>query len=500
MERLPQELINKIALCLERKPEEPQVPILLQQATRSSKLPPYATISSRWKEAVEFVTFHSLCINSDELSKFGAIMTSHRRRYLTNLSFTVVLPVYSEEACGRVELEEEQQLNNESYTMCIHDLFSTLKKWEIDGLQTQLQLKLEHPFSPTDLRLRNIGSSQIWLEIARGIRGKDILGQRWEQSFLKLSDPRNIPVLSNVHHFSIKGNSERQLAPTVGPNLAASLPDLRVISWEFGEPNDQTINIDNRVTFAQALTHAEFRYCSTANIFFYHEVVWDQRPTPQRRVPAAALHDPLSASLRVFSQNLTSLTFGGHFDSTLFWPSKDETGSTPTWPHLRKLKIGFNMVTPSGDWYFTGMPVSHEHDDPAHGIVGGDEDEDGRDSAYYNYREHGNARTLNPFLTAFAKAVQKMPVLEHFMLETELGYGKGFWEISYYAPGQVAEWENEEHGRNDNIQVRRVHYTVGEVWRPDDVITEGIRNVGREKFGDEVIERYLGPRLWRYND
>jgi hypothetical protein len=496
MERLPQELINDIALHLERKPDEPQVPVLLPQATESSELPPYATISRQWKEAVEFVTFHSLRINSDELSQFEATVTSYRRKYLTELRFTIVLPEYSEEACGRVESEEEQQLNSESYTTCINNMFSVLEKWEVEGLQNKLRITLEQPFSPTDLRLRNIGSSQIWLEIAQGKRGKDILGQRWEESFLELSDRRNLPILLNVQYLNIRGNAVRQLAPFVGPGLAAFLPNLIGISWEFGERNDQTISIDNRIKFAMALNQTELLYCSTAKVDFYHENAWDLRPAPQSRVSAAVLYDPLSTCLRIFSQNLTSLTFGGHFDSTLFWPFKDEAGSTPTWPHLRKLKVSFNMVTPSGDWYFTGTLVSHEDDDPAHGIVGGDDD---RDGVYYNYREHGNVATLNPFLTAFAKAIQKMPALEHFMLETELGYGKGFWEISYYAPGQVAEWEEEEHERKDNTRVRRIHYTVGEVWRPDDVIAEGLRNVGREKFGGEVIERFSGPRLWRYS-
>ncbi|KAF2999661.1 hypothetical protein E8E13_000653 [Curvularia kusanoi] len=73
------------------------------------------------------------------------------------------------------------------------------------------------------------------------------------------------------------------------------------------------------------------------------------------------------------------------------------------------------MAAPSGKWYFDGTP--------------GDIVE--------QFRDHENAKILNPFVTAFAKAVQKMPVLEYFLLETELGYDTGYWDISYHAPGST---------------------------------------------------------------
>jgi hypothetical protein len=62
------------------------------------------------------------------------------------------------------------------------------------------------------------------------------------------------------------------------------------------------------------------------------------------------------------------------------------------------------MATPSGEWYFDGTPGE---------IV-------------EQFRDHENAKTLDPFVTAFAKAVQKMPVLEQFLLETELSHDIGF--------------------------------------------------------------------------
>jgi hypothetical protein len=144
----------------------------------------------------------------------------------------------------------------------------------------------------------------------------------------------------------------------------------------------------------------------------------------------------------------------------------------------------FNMVTPSGEWYFTGpRPEDHPNDDPARGHIGGS-----RDTNYTNYREHGDPATINELLTALAKAVQKMPVLEHFILTSKLANEKGSFHISYYAPGQLAEWGDKS---DDDLRVRRIYYEVGAVWRPDDETMQGLRGTGREKFGKEVIERFL---------
>jgi hypothetical protein len=142
----------------------------------------------------------------------------------------------------------------------------------------------------------------------------------------------------------------------------------------------------------------------------------------------------------------------------------------PSWPTLRKLTVFFNMAAPSGEWYFDGTPGE---------IV-------------EQFRDHEDAKTLDPFVTAFAKAVQKMPVLEQFLLETELGHDIGYWDISYHAPGIKADGDVNE----DDAKVRRVYYSVGEVWRPDDFIAEAFQRIGRDSHGPELIERFQELRTW----
>ena len=141
MNTLPQELINKIVLYLERYPDQAQVPIIRQYG-HHSKLPPYATISSHWREAVEFVTFHRLFIKSHELSQLEAMVTGNRPKYLARLSFEITLSEYSEESWGQVELIEEQQCNNKASTQGIAALYSFLRKGEHAGPIPSLQLHL----------------------------------------------------------------------------------------------------------------------------------------------------------------------------------------------------------------------------------------------------------------------------------------------------------------------------------------------------------------------
>lgn len=138
------------------------------------------------------------------------------------------------------------------------------------------------------------------------------------------------------------------------------------------------------------------------------------------------------------------------------------------------------MIVPSGQWYFTGQRPSHNDlDDPIWGVV--NPDENGTD--YTNYPEHTDPATFGPCFAAFAMAVQSMPVLEHFKLNSELARNKGRFAIFYYAPGGdgwEAEWANES---DEDLLFSRVYYDVGPGSRPDEEIRQGLRCAGKEKFG-----------------
>ena len=141
MEIIPLELVHKIVEFVHHHLEDQvRFPVFPQGQHRSMrgsqpvKFSSYATVSRPWKEAVETATFSSLRIDSDEIDRFRALVTGSRRNNLTKLSFKVQLPTYSEEACTRVESDEEKLLNNGCFTRAMYDLFSILKAWEDDGV------------------------------------------------------------------------------------------------------------------------------------------------------------------------------------------------------------------------------------------------------------------------------------------------------------------------------------------------------------------------------
>lgn len=479
MDVLPQELINRIALYLDRYEDHPlQLPAIDQQESGPSKLLTYATLSSRWREAVEAIIFHRLRISSHDLRQFQTMMTGNRRNYLKKLHFTVILPNYSRERCAHIESREEQQVNNECFTQAIVNLFTILKQWEDAGQMWGLRLQLGDAHSPTDSR-----DAQARVDLAQQDRepkpnnaeprrwcDPDIFEDRWAASFIDLEKPDRIPTLSNIVYLNFQGNCGRVFSPAVGPRLAACLPNLEGLHWRFGERDDALVNNENRSKFASNLERTKIQKCSAADIIFYLDPP-DHNLAVRSRIAPGVPQDPFSASLRGFSYNLTSLCLAGCVDSTLFWPSSHEECSTPTWPFLKILNINFHMIAPSGEWYFVGTDADSDPE----------------------FRQHGNPETLDPFLASFAKALQHMPILESFLLESNLGDDKGFWEISFHAPGREAE-QGDIH--ENDTKVRRVYYTVGDVWRPDDFVAETFRAIGQERYGTELIERFLGPRKW----
>lgn len=63
------------------------------------------------------------------------------------------------------------------------------------------------------------------------------------------------------------------------------------------------------------------------------------------------LRDPLSSSLRVFSNHLRQLHLWAMIDESLFWTID---GNACPWPCLELLDVMFHIARPEGGWYFQG--------------------------------------------------------------------------------------------------------------------------------------------------
>ncbi|KAH7072168.1 hypothetical protein BKA63DRAFT_417846 [Paraphoma chrysanthemicola] len=494
MENLPQELINRIVWFAERYPGQDQWYPAIGQfhsvGKPPSQFPRLAILNRLWKDAVETITFRNLAINSNELNVLQSMVTGNRRKYVARIRFIATLPTYSDEACARIESPKEQYLNDEAFSQAIFDLFAVLKGWEADGVQNALYLDLASPTSPTDLRMYGSGPEQEILRYDIAIRKrKDILWDRWEHSQLHLLHPARLPKLSNVAHLKVEGNGSRKLVAPTAPDLAASMPNLKSVEWDFYDYDAVKMPGKVRKLFADRLNSIQLPALSSANIVFYHAMPFDQRRTCPSIIPTGFSFDPFSATLRRFSQNLTTVTLNAHLDSTLFWPSPNEQNTIASyWPRLKSLDIDLIMIAPSEQWYFTGQrPPDHENDDPGRGIIGGDN----LKYSYSDFRVHPDPETFDPFLAAFAKAIAQMPVLEYFMLKSDLSGETGKLHIEYAAPGKASSVGDSS---PEDAQYRRIYYAceVGKVWVPEPDTAEGLRNAGKEKFGGEAIERYVG--------
>jgi hypothetical protein len=230
MDKLPQELINRIVWFAERYPDQEKWSSARGQSFQPDSLPSQfprlAILNRTWKEAVETITFHHLCVESSDLESLQSVVTGNRRNCLSWINIRVELPTYSEEAYKHKESRLDRHANNESFTKTISDLFAVLRTWEDDGVKKGSRLRIVGAYSPTDFR--EVDELQIELGDCR-----DIQSARWAESHLRLVQPENLPTLSKVQHLTIENCGGRRFAPSVAPDLEAALPELRTVDWEF---------------------------------------------------------------------------------------------------------------------------------------------------------------------------------------------------------------------------------------------------------------------------
>jgi hypothetical protein len=459
-----------------------------QWQPKRSNLQPLAGLSRPWKAAIELITFRNVGITSNELDTFQEFVTGRRCHHLGTSAFQVKLPEYTVVSHLQAKPPPAEKQQNETFTREVRALFAIWNAWVRNCVQTPLRIELRNIFSRNDTRYL----SSIW-------------DKEFTFSYLRFDDSDSLPILSNVQALVIDGPRKRELASHTAPDLARSLPNLREIEWIFEGYNWKGYVVDDdalpyrqddRIAFAKALEYCSLVPHSTATIEFYHEFPMDQRLACPSLISAGLSYDPFSAALRTFSKDLVSLTLRALIDSTLFWPSSDEFDTpTPMWPYLKTLNVTFPMVSSHGDWYFTSKrPPNHPEDDTELGEIGDcncDPTCD-PDSNWANYRNEADAVIFDPFLAAFTRAVQNMPILEHFMLAEEFMDLKSQFHIAYHAPGRLAEWGDES---EEDVKARRVYYAcrLDKAWRPEQDTALALSRTGEAKFGGDVIERYLKP-------
>lgn len=514
MDQLPQEIINLIASFIERHPDQPGVP-LWQRKVLPSNLPPYATISKSWRHAIERTVFREITLKSTEIKTLDAIFRGDRRNSLTKLTLDVVLPTYDEKACGRFERAADKKANDEAFTQAIEKLIAVLKSWEDASVGGRICLVLGKIFSPSDASQRDFETLQQQRYEAEVGKHHDLFEHRYKHSPINLLRPDSLPSLLRISKASLgNSNGERSLSMRAVVDMTAKLPNLESFGWELydNEKRYPNLRLTNRDSFASTLSTYTFPSVKTAEITFYHEAPLNQRMKPTNLL-GGHTYDPLStALLRTFSQsqNLTSLTLTGVFDSSLFWLSNQSPSTpVPSWPALKSLTVTFDLTTPSGHWYFTDPSGSDPEDVPTLPAEADDSedspvsDEDSFDEFDFEedarvsgvtpanaFRTVPNPSHVNPLVLAYAKGLRHMPSLLTSALTTgpvEGPDGPFQFEICYYAPDQMAYYGDEG---IDDQKFRRLYFEVRS-WVPDEEVLGELREVGRSRWGDGLVERFL---------
>jgi hypothetical protein len=534
MDILPQELVDNISSHLSLQD--------LKNTLLLSRMFQYA--AEQYSKA-----YAEFSLTEENAPQFLSKYTSRRFRYLRNLSFHTSFPTVDDEEDCRYNAEELKLIDRE-FTRQITSLFSILKS---------LETSMCDQYGPGKIHLT------ILTPTREPTRGLWCLHRTFVSWRVHLLSPSALPNLDCVRHVTVtRGDQhlsydgfdphQRQIDLRVLLDLSSRLPNLEVLRCELGgeewlknsfeDEALQQITQDwegprrnSRHDFSKALEDGiTLPGLQHVRLDFLHplglvEHIDQRRAMPNLTLPAT--YDPFSSSLRILSYQLRSMTLCVVADATLFWPADN---STPSWPHLQHLNICFHMTSPSGTWYFKGLPgigategyqITDAHYPPLETT-----DEDGRadderpDSSVDGeqvavlYRVDPNEDTIVPFLAAFARAAARMPKLIRAVLWSPLTFylrdqGKEYgsamedaykdfdvsqvskylddtsppklgWGMAYTKPGEKAF----DCGSGDPpFDCRHIEWKVAR-WRPDPELHTLFQSIGRSEHGEAMSETW----------
>ncbi|KAJ9668200.1 hypothetical protein H2201_001629 [Coniosporium apollinis] len=286
---------------------------------------------------------------------------SHRAAAIIELEFDVILPAYSDDLCAKFESEKDKKANNEAFTNAIKRLFETLHSWENSG-NDGADKKRGRPiilslgaYSPTDPRFREAGA-----------RPGDLKEQRYEDSFLAVLNPDELPSIERIVRFVCCKGSRKMDAATAAA-IASKFPALEGVYWDLEDAAFPG-------SFAQALSSFRPSNLKSFRLHFpFTEPRNENFVIPSAVPPTCSPNDdPLSSALYDVSllPNLEIFSLSGPIavSPALFEPAfsiaKNNTSDTspPMYPKLQEFSLELSRTTPSGDWLFAGDPDNTDSD------------------------------------------------------------------------------------------------------------------------------------------
>ncbi|GAD92251.1 predicted protein [Paecilomyces variotii No. 5] len=328
-----------------------------------SSVAPYATVSRDWQAIIERYTFSTLRLNNRRrLEEFRQITARDKRRrsYIRKIKLTVQLESYYAELRREFETPEEHSRNNKIFEETILSLLRYLATWSENRAGIKLSIAAQ---SLSD----SIYDGFEEVRRKENILSNDLLHRRFERSYLQVQEDnmRKIPAVNVITKLKVIGGhaGDRLIQPVSCAIIASRLPRLHSISlrlWD-SEKRDKALREANR-NGKHTVNHDQFaRYSNIwpSSVKHFKLYFWYDPPEDHTYFPAGIVgvdvEDPLSVSLRHFSQQLTTITLTGVVGREFFWPF-DSKGQLPFWPNLRDIYLEHKKITPSGQWLFEYNP------------------------------------------------------------------------------------------------------------------------------------------------
>ncbi|VUC26859.1 unnamed protein product [Clonostachys rosea] len=431
--------------------------------TRSKPhLAPYAAVSKTWQALVETRNFTFLQLEESELEKFAEIFAAQPQRRTCLRRIHLIL----------------SEPNGESFQSGIRFLAQLLHEWDqnvVGDLLPQLKVSITG-----------------WGEA------------RFDEASLS-----QIPLMRRVtSFFSHSGMRHGTIYPDVALQIASRMPRLETLAVQFQEPSRplehrRLARFQYRRQLGETLLQLQQRDClprlkhlglnrfgyGPLNHSFELENVLDEDGV-----------DRLCEAVRVFAQRSTSLEklvliniliSPDLFRNTRVVGVAEET----LWPTVQQLFIKSNILTPSGEWLYTGLPDSIQ---PRwvryrqNSVIDFDEYSEVDDSddsmedfltatdmnPHHLWRTQPDPQVLEPLLLDLVGAMDRMPKLRAglFHLAPNRNAFQGLM-FQWAQPGVKYMAEKERKVNDTPENRRRCKFTIGNFtdWEPSKEIMSNLQ-------------------------
>lgn len=430
-------------------------------ASRLTKIP-YACVSRKWQDMVEAYNFVSMKLKSTELDTFASIYSGLRRRsILRRLEYSVTLPTYGDS-------RHDHAANLTAFRAAVRSLFVLLTEWDKDddnhgGLEISLVVEF------------NVDTSQGPAEF-----DFNVVNSSANARYLTL-DEVSLPVVRRITGLAVTARPGLAPHPTTMCQLAAKTPRLQKLTLEYLDPVNKrkSKRKEHRLAFAAGLdalnlpelTHLHIQRLSTTEPYNHNFNCGDLE---EHGI------DRLNVAIRSISQRSPLKDL--HLEDTLI---SADLFRQAIWPTLQRFTIKAGLVSPSGQWYYTGDPTAVEpgfsdpgpdsdgeqdSDDDDSRAGSSDEDDDADRESFANgtrpshaWRTHPDPEVFNPLILDMSDAVLRMPRLEEGHLEMSTNYGDPIGVVIKCAEtGQTLvdrpDWEQDE---EEEKRTRRWQVWIG---------------------------------------